>query len=269
MKPTPLLDAFIGLTALWRAGLSQERTFRRGVRLALALVLTPGRRMISRCITSCGREQRDWSGDYKLFSRSPWKRETLFSPVLQRCLHHGGAKASFVHVAGDFTHVRKTGKKIPGAHCMRDPMSPPFHVNLIHGLRFLQLAVVLPFYRDHAEAAPRSFPVVFEDVPALPKPGKKATDEERATYAKARKVPRQMNQMLAALRALHECMRALGSLPVVISLDGGCATAARKRGASTGRQNSLRKGCGRMKRSPGRKGVSFMEEPSGGCATRN
>ena len=161
MKPTPLLDAFIRLSALWRTGLSQERTLLRGMRLALALVLTPGRRMISRCITSCGRAQRDWSGDYKFFSRSPWKQETLFSPVLQRCLHHTEPKASFIHVAGDFTHLRKTGKKIPGVNCMRDPMSPPFHVNLIYGLRFLQLAVMLPFLsparRSRASLLPGCF----------------------------------------------------------------------------------------------------------------
>lgn len=103
-------------------------------------------------------------------------------------------------------------------------MSPPFHVNLIYGLRFLQLAVVRPFYRQHAEAAPRSFPVVFEEVPTLSKPGKKATDKEREAYEKAREEPRHMNQVIAALRALRERMRALGStLPLLVSLDGGFA----------------------------------------------
>jgi hypothetical protein len=41
-------------------------------------------------------------------------------------------------LAGDFTHLPKSGKQIPQRHCMRDPLSPPFHVNLIYGLRFFQ-----------------------------------------------------------------------------------------------------------------------------------
>lgn len=54
MKPTPLLDAFIRLSALWRTGLSQERTLLRGMRLALALVLTPCHRLsTSISFTAC------------------------------------------------------------------------------------------------------------------------------------------------------------------------------------------------------------------------
>lgn len=223
MMPTPLLDAFLVMIEAWRQGLSQERTFVRAARLALALTLTPGRRMISRWITSCGRQQRDWSADYKLFSRSPWTQQALFLPVLQRCVKHL-REQSFVHVAGDFTHLRKTGRKIPGVQCMRDPMSPPFHVNLIHGLRFLQLAVVLPFYRSNREASPRSFPVLFEEVPALKKPGKKATAQEYAAYAKASKQPRHMKQTLEALGSLRRRLDELGCLlPMLVSLDGGFA----------------------------------------------
>jgi len=35
-------------------------------------------------------------------------------------------------------HLPKSGKQIPQRHCLRDPLSPPFHVNLIYGLRFFQ-----------------------------------------------------------------------------------------------------------------------------------
>jgi len=70
---TPLLDCFLGFLDAWSPAFCQHRTFLRAMRLALAHVLTPGHRMISRLISSCGREQRDWSADYKLFNRSPWK----------------------------------------------------------------------------------------------------------------------------------------------------------------------------------------------------
>jgi len=191
------------------------------MRLALAHVLTPGHRMISRLISSCGREQRDWSADYKLFNRSPWKLEKLFAPALASCLKHA-QEETFIHVAGDFTHVRKTGKKVAGVHCMRDPMSPPFHVNLIYGLRFLQLTCVLPLYRKSAEASPRSVPVFFQEVPALAKPGKKASEEQKQAFIKAKKKPRGMLQAVESLKNLRQQLDGQGcTKPVLATLDGG------------------------------------------------
>jgi hypothetical protein len=218
---SPLLDSFLELLEAWSPAFCQQRTFLRAMRLALAHVLTPGHRMISRLISSCGLEQRDWSADYKLFSRSPWKSEKLFAPALKSCLKHT-QEERFIHVAGDMTHVRKTGKKVAGVHCMRDPMSPPFHVNLIYGLRFLQLTCVLPLYRKNAGASPRSVPVFFEEVPALAKPGKKATDEERQAFIKAKKEPRAMIQSVRSLESLRQQLDQQGCTKVaLVTLDGG------------------------------------------------
>jgi hypothetical protein len=52
----------------------------------------------------------------------------------------------------------------------------------------------LPLYRKNAEASPRSMPVFFEEVPALAKPGKKATEQDRQDFIKAKKKPRGMIQ---------------------------------------------------------------------------
>lgn len=206
---------------LWKPVFCQRRTFLRAARLALAHVLTPGQRMISRLISSCGRQQRDWSADYKLFNRSPWKTQTLFDPVLSTCIKHA-VEEPFIHLAGDFTHTRKTGKKVAGIHCMRDPMSPPFHVNLIYGLRYLQVTCLLPLYRKSAQASPRSVPVLFEDVPALAKPGKKATEEEKREYRKEKKKPRGMLQTIEALKTLRQQLDREGcTKPAVVTLDGG------------------------------------------------
>jgi hypothetical protein len=219
--PTPLLDSFLGFLGQWSPAFCQHRTFLRAMRLALAHVLTPGHRMISRLISSCGREQRDWSADYKFFNRSPWKTENLFSPIHEACIKHTRDEA-FIHVAGDFTHVRKTGKKVAGIHCMRDPMSPPFHVNLIYGLRFLQLTCVVPLYRKNEEAAPRSFPVFFQEVPALAKPGKKASEEQNRAFIQEKKKPRGMIQTLAALKDLRQKLDEQGcSKTLLVTLDGG------------------------------------------------
>jgi len=218
---TPLLDAFLAYLEAWRPAFRQQRTFLRGMRLALAHVLTPGHRMISRLITSCGREQRDWSADYKLFSRSPWDLAKLFAPALAGCVART-QQESFIHVAGDMTHLRKTGKKIAGVHCMRDPMSPPFHVNLIYGLRFLQLTCVLPLYREKSDASPRSVPVLFEEVPALVKPGKKATEQDKAAFKQAQKERRNMVQTVNALGRLRLQLDQQGCRKtMLVTLDGG------------------------------------------------
>jgi hypothetical protein len=217
---TPLLDAFLKLLDGWAAAFCQHRTHQRAIRLALAHVLTPGHRMISRLITSCGRQERDWSADYKLFSRSPWLLAKLFAPVLAAGLRHTAAEP-FIHIAGDMTHVRKTGKKIPGVHYMRDPMSPPFHVNLIRGLRFLQFTLVTPLYKKNPDASPRSIPVLFEEVPALAKPGKKATDDEKQAHAQAKKQPRGMLQTIEALKGLRRHLDDEGcTKPLIATLDG-------------------------------------------------
>ena len=218
---TPLLDAFLVHLEAWRPAFLQQRTFLRAMRLALAHVLTPGHRMISRLITSCGREQRDWSADYKLFSRSPWNLTKLFAPALAGCVART-EQESFIHVAADMTHLRKTGKKVAGVHCMRDPMSPPFHVNLIYGLRFLQFACVLPLYREKSDASPRSVPVLFQEVPALAKPGKKATEQDKAAFKKAQKERRNMVQTVDALGSLRRQLDEQGCRKTILAtLDGG------------------------------------------------
>ena len=110
---------------------------------------------------------------------------------------------------------------------MRDPMSPPFHVNLIYGLRFIQYTLLLPLYENSADdeqaAPPRSIPVCFNEVPVIAKPGKKATDEEKADYkSKLRKRPAN-HLALDALLSLRKQLDAAGAADkdVLSALDGG------------------------------------------------
>jgi hypothetical protein len=227
---TALLDALLDLLEGWRAVFPQKRTFGRALRLALAQVLAPGCRTISRIIAACGRDQRDWSADYRVFSRSPWQQEQLFQVPITAGLEHF-AQRDHIAVAGDFTHLVKTGRRIPNVRCMRDPMSPPFHANLVHGLRFVQYTLLLPLYENAENDAddgqdgtpPRSVPVCFREVPVPAKPGKKATDEERAAY-KAKQRQRPASRMaLEALVRLRADFDAAGAADkdVIAALDGG------------------------------------------------
>jgi hypothetical protein len=131
-------------------------------------------------LAATGRDQCDWTAEYRLFSRSPWQSRELSLPIIQHSLPFAGQENQPIVLAGDFTHLPKSGKQIPQRQCMRDPLSPSFHVNLIYGLRFFQVTVLCPF-RDQSLAA-RSIPLRFEASPVVAKPGKKASAEERTEY---------------------------------------------------------------------------------------
>jgi hypothetical protein len=89
-----------------------------------------------------------------------------------------------VGVAIHDTRLRKTGRSIPQAFCQRDPLSPPFHVNPVLGLRFLQASLLVPLHRN-APVGTRALPIRFEEVSRIKRPGKKATEEMRKQYREA------------------------------------------------------------------------------------
>ena len=219
---SPLLDALVDLLGAWHQVFRQQRSFERALRLSLAQILTPGQRLISRLIASSGRQHQDWSADYKLFSRSPWQAEQLFRPVVERCLEYSSHQ-DYVVLAGDFTHLTKTGRHIPNVHCMRDPMSPPYHVNLIQGLRYFQLSSILPLYRHAQEPSPpRSIPVCFHEVPVIKKPGRKASPQEHLAYQRACKMRPTSQSALQRIKTVRaEFDRAgAGEKTLLIALDG-------------------------------------------------
>ncbi|HYN26006.1 MAG TPA: transposase [Pyrinomonadaceae bacterium] len=184
----------------WRTAFAQSRSHRRAMRHALALPCVLGRRTISRTLCALGQSQRDWSADYKMFSRCRWSSERLFEPVIDEYLQrfHQGPVA----VAVDDTKVRKTGKKIKGASWQRDPLSPPFHLNFLYGLRFLQASLLFPHYRE-GDFPPRGIPVRFQEAPPLKKPGKRASDEELQQYRQLKKEKNLSTQTLEVIRGLR------------------------------------------------------------------
>ena len=222
MEGTALLDQLLILLSNWQRVFRQERSFGRALRLALAHILTPGQRLLSRLIATSGRQDRDWGADYKLFNRSPWPVEPLFLPVIERWIEQS-KEQDYLVVAGDFTFLRKTGKHIPNVSCIRDPMSPPYHVNLIQGLRFFQLAAVFALYRLADQSSPpRSVPVCFSEVPVLKKPGRKATDQERLAYQAAYKTRPASTKALQEIKALRSELDRAGAhdKTLITALDG-------------------------------------------------
>ncbi len=88
----------------------------------------------------------------------------------------------YITIAADDTKLRKTGKKIPNARWGADPLGPKFHTNLIWNLRFLQMSILLPLYKEDETTPARSIPVRFILAPSVKKPGKKASEEDKKDY---------------------------------------------------------------------------------------
>jgi hypothetical protein len=176
-----LLRVWLDITSGWRAAFRQQRSFHRAVSQALGSLTSFGRRTLSRAVWAQGHQHQDWSAEYRLHARSPWRSEDLFQPILEKA--RSFCRGHYVCVAVDDTHVRKTGRKILSAFFQRDPLSPKFRFNLMWGLRFLQFSLLLPLYRTSEQSA-RALPVRFIEVPALKKPRRKADqsawDEWRA-----------------------------------------------------------------------------------------
>jgi DDE superfamily endonuclease len=177
-----LLRVLLQLLDGWRPAFHQDRSRRRAAAQALGTLASFGRRTLSRAIWALGRQQRDWSAEYKLHARSDWNPALLFQPVVEQALPFCGGR--YVAAAIDDTRLHKTGRLIESAFYQRDPLSPKFRFNLMFGLRFLQISLLVPLYRQQ-KASARALPVRFEEVPALKHPRRKAPPEQWAAYRRA------------------------------------------------------------------------------------
>lgn len=163
-----LLENFHELLRPWRSVFAQQRTWQRAQRLAYGLLLCLRTHLTSNAICATGRQFLDWSADYRLFSRSPWDPHELFNPIFDQLAGLLPSAAAPVVAALDDTLCKKTGRHIPGATFARDPQSPPFHVNLCRGLRFVQASVLVRAKQFLGPA--RALPVRFEPAPPAVKP---------------------------------------------------------------------------------------------------
>jgi hypothetical protein len=196
-----LLTRFLALLSLWRPVFQQDRSFQRAVRQAVGALLVVGSATVTRILANLGRDQQDWSAEYKLHARAEWNEQALFDALLPSALAH--CPGPFVPVALDDTRLRKTGKRIPTAFWQRDPLSPPFHMNLQWGIRFLQASLLLPLHRKSKVNA-RAVPVRFVMAPSLKKPGAKADPQEQARFREQRQqynLSQQSVSLLIGLRA--------------------------------------------------------------------
>jgi hypothetical protein len=212
-----LLTEFLAITHDWRSVFPQQRTFQRGVRQALGSLVCLGRRCLSRIIWTNGGQHRSWSAEYFLHSRCQWEPQQLFRPILKRALPYCPQK--LVGVALDDTRLRKTGRSIPQAFYQRDPLSPPFHVNLVLGLRFLQASLLVPLHRT-ATVGTRALPIRFQEVSRVKRPGKKATDQMQKQYREAVKQKNLSRSFVDMGRQLRQELDQAGGQDKILVLAG-------------------------------------------------
>ena len=207
------------IVADWDASFPQRRTVRRALRQALGSLVCVGRRCLSRILWTQGRQQRNWSSEYFLHSRCRWEPQTLLAGLWRRALPY--CPGRLVGVAVDDTRLRKTGRAIPQARHHRYPLSPPFHVNLLRGLRFLQASLLLPLHR-RAHASCRALPVRFEEAAPLKKPSRKASPEAWQEYKKLSKLPNLSPRFVQSMAPLRQALDAAGGSAqrLVLALEG-------------------------------------------------
>ena len=228
-----LFAAWSEIVADWAPSFPQQRTLQRAVRQALGALVCVGRRCLARIIWTQGRQHRSWSSEYFLHSRCQWDPQTLFAGVWRRALAY--CPGRLVGVAVDDTRLRKTGRAIPQARYHRDPLSPPFHVNFMLGLRFLQASLLLPLHR-RAHASCRALPVRFEEAAPLKKPSRKAGEEAWQEYKKMRKLHNLSQRFVESVAPLRQALDDAGGTAklLVLALDGSfcnrtCLRAPRER----------------------------------------
>src|SRR5262245_61490633 len=117
------------------------------------------------------------------------------------------------------TRLRKTGRSIPQAFYQRDPMSPPFHVDLTLGLRFLQASLLVPLHRT-SQVSSRALPIRFEEVSRVQKPGRKATEEMKQQYRTALKQQNLSQRFVAMGEQLRRELDQAGGRNKILVLAG-------------------------------------------------
>ena len=124
------------------------------------------------------RTQQDWTADYRLYTESRLEVEKIFGHVRTEVEQCGGPDDPLV-VAMDDSLLRKTGRRIFGCGYRRDPLSPPFQVNLVRGRRILQISAAV---RQGSEGAARMIPIDFQHAALPAKPHRHAPQELQEAY---------------------------------------------------------------------------------------
>ena len=179
------------------------------------------RHTITGMMVAAGKQFTDWSADYRLFSQDRFDLDKLFATPRQEVLQSIPKTLPFV-AAVDDSLFRKRGRKVHGGGYRRDPLGPPFRVNLVWGQRFLQVSAAL--FQGNWPGPARMIPIDFKHCPTPAKLRKNATPEQLNEYKRLKK---KQNISLIALKRLIALRENLdkesphNSRQLIVSVDGG------------------------------------------------
>jgi hypothetical protein len=215
-----LLKVFLVILDMWRPAFCKTAAFNRARALAIACLCSCGRKTITSMAIFLGRSNKIPIADYKFFSKNTWDARDLFNPILLESTKY--CRGNYISVAADDTKLHKSGKKIPNACWQADPMGPSFQVNLMWGLRQLQMSILLPLYTASENTPARAIPIRFISAPSVKKPGKKGTEEQWQTYKTLSKEKNLSTLFVNNTLELRESMDAMGlqDKTLIMSCDG-------------------------------------------------
>lgn len=204
-----LICVFLSIISEWRPAFTKQQAFLRAREHAFAAICSLGRKTITNFIIFRGKDQQDHSADYYLYSLRKWQVNSLFDPILKRCMNFFTGK--YIVVGADDTLLRKTGTKIPGSGWRRDPLGPPFQTNLVWALRYLQFSVLVPVYLFSDEVMScRGIPIRFINAPSLKKPKKTAPEEEWEEYRAASPKSTLSHYFVEGVKQLRAALNQMG-----------------------------------------------------------
>jgi len=169
-----------------------DESFERSRRHMLSSLVGFGRHTITGLLRTQNRHQQDWTADYRFYSQDRFDDEQVFD-LVRKIVESHLEKPQPLVTAMDDSLLRKTGRKVQGVRYLRDPLSPPFNVNFVRGLRVLQISAALP---DGTGAA-RMVPIDFQHAVLPAKPSRQATPEQLEAYQQER-AKRNINKVGAA-----------------------------------------------------------------------
>lgn len=179
-----LISRLLVLLKRWRPAFAQQRTYERIVTILLWMLCAYGRRTMTAAFGFAGQTQSDWSANYYVFSRAQWQPDDLFEQVFKVGLDTQKS-CDVITVAIDDTGKKKCQRQRGLTSWMKDPLSPPFHMNLQQGFRWVHAALLLPFHDQAVGCHPVS--VAFDLCPPVKRPGKNASEEDWKQYRKQKK----------------------------------------------------------------------------------
>lgn len=199
---------------------SSPAALARGRRHIFSQLVCFGRHTVTGLLRNQDRTQQDWTADYRFDSEDRFEADPMFNQV--RCeIEKCSPLTAPLVVAMDDSLLRKTGRKIFGSRYQRDPLSPPFHLNLVRGLRIRQISAAGP---QGSAGAARLIPIDFQHAALPAKPRRDAGPELQARYQAERK-KRNINRVgKDRLAHVRQPMDENGSPPRVLiaTVDGRC-----------------------------------------------